>query len=225
MPSSGLLQLTIPEFHPNLVNGNSQKGRVVQKSIRQKPLRNVPRFIAPMKPTMVPKLPDDRAKWLLEPKLDGYRVVAVKSDGRTNIYSMDANPYTKQFPANYDAVSALFVKDVVLDGEIVAVERTGRPNFNALQNRRSTKLPIYYVAFDCLHFKGRDLLDKPIEERKKYLAEIATGFVSPIQPIFEFSPEVDWKPRPAQSNRRKLKGLWQSDWEVIITQGMNRICG
>jgi ATP-dependent DNA ligase len=79
--------------------------------------------------------------------------------------------------------------DVVLDDEIVAVEPTGRPNFNALQNRRSTKLPIYYVAFDCLHFKGRDLLEKPIEERKRYLAESATGFVSPMQPIFEFGPD------------------------------------
>ena len=179
----------------------------MQKGIRQKPLRNVPRFIAPMKPTMVPKLPDDRAQWLLEPKLDGYRVVAMKSDGRTNIYSMDAKLYNKEFPAIYDAVSALFVKDVVLDGEIVAVEPTGRPNFNALQNRRSTKLPIYYVVFDCLHFKGRDLLDKPIEERKKYLAEIATGFVTPMQPIFEFGPDVDLATATNVVKQTKIEGL------------------
>jgi bifunctional non-homologous end joining protein LigD len=179
----------------------------VQKGIRQKPLRNVARFIAPMKPTMVPKLPDDRAKWLLEPKLDGYRVVAVKSAGRANIYSIDAKPYNKEFPAIYDAVSALFVKDVVLDGEILAVESTGKPNFNALQNRRSTKLPIYYVVFDCLHFKGRDLLDKPIEERKKYLAEIAAGFVSPLQPIFEFGPDVDLATATSAVKQAKIEGL------------------
>ena len=75
---------------------------------------------------------------------------------------------------------------VTLDGEIVAVEPTGRPNFNALQNRKSTKLPIYFIAFDCLHYKGRDLMDKPIEERKKYLAEIAQGFITPLQPVLVF---------------------------------------
>src|ERR1043165_8999219 len=163
--------------------------------------------MAPMKTTMVPKLPDDRAHWLLEPKLDGYRVVAMKSDGRTNIYSMDAKLYNKEFPAIYDAVSALFLKDVVLDGEIVAVEPTGRPNFNALQNRKSTKLPIYYVAFDCLHFNGHDLLDKPVEERKKYLKEVAEEFISPMQPIFEFGPEVDLETAITVVKQTKIEGL------------------
>ena len=112
----------------------------MQKVIPEKPLKDAARFIAPMRPKMVPSLPDDRSKWLLEHKLDGYHVVAMKSAGRTNIYSMDAKLYNQEFPAIYDAVSALFVKDVMLDGEIVAVEPTGRPNFNALQNRRSTKI-------------------------------------------------------------------------------------
>jgi len=73
----------------------------------------------------------------------------------------------------FEALSKLMHRDVVLDGELVALESTGRPNFNALQNRRSTELPIFYIAFDCLHQKGRDLMSKPLEERKKYLAEIA----------------------------------------------------
>jgi ATP-dependent DNA ligase len=45
----------------------------MQKGIPEKPLKDVPRFTAPMRPKMVPSLPDDRSKWLLEPKLDGYR--------------------------------------------------------------------------------------------------------------------------------------------------------
>lgn len=55
----------------------------MQKVEREKPLKNVPRFIAPMKPKMVAGLPDDREKWLLEPKLDGYRVIASKSGSVT----------------------------------------------------------------------------------------------------------------------------------------------
>lgn len=179
----------------------------MQKGVGEKPLKNVPRFIAPMKPKMVADLPDDRDRWLLEPKLDGYRVVGVKSAGRTNIYSMDTKIYNQEFPAIYKAFSALFVKDVVVDGEIVAVEPTGRPNFNALQNRKSTKLPIFYYAFDCLHWKGRDLLNKPIEERKKYLAELAEQFVEPIKPIFEFGPEIDMETAIAAVRNTKIEGL------------------
>jgi|ERR1041385_9479774 hypothetical protein len=71
----------------------------MQKGIREKPLKNVARFIAPMKPKMVPRLPDDRAKWLFEPKLDGYRVIGMRTAGRANLYSMDAN--TRWLPARH----------------------------------------------------------------------------------------------------------------------------
>jgi bifunctional non-homologous end joining protein LigD len=179
----------------------------MQKGVREKPLKDVPRFIYPMKPTMVPMLPEDRSKWLLEPKLDGYRAIAVKSSNHSNLYSMDAQIYNSEFRDIYDALTKLMVKDVVLDGEIVAVEPTGRPNFNALQNRKSTKLPIYYVVFDCLHFKGRDLLDKPIEERKKYLADIGREFVAPIQPILEFDADIDLEMATKVVLNAKIEGL------------------
>lgn len=179
----------------------------MQKVIPEKPLKDVARFIPPMRPKMVPSLPDDRSKWLLEPKLDGYRVIAVKSAGHANLYSMDSKVYNQEFPEIYDALKRLLHKNVVLDGEIVAVEPNGRPDFNALQNRRSTKLPIYYVAFDCLHFKGRDLLDEPIEERKQYLAKIAQDFIRPMQPIFEFGPEVDLETATNVVRQTKIEGL------------------
>jgi ATP-dependent DNA ligase len=82
-----------------------------------------------------------------------------------------------EFPQILEALQKLSHKDVVLDGEIVAVEPSGRPNFNALQNRRSTKVPIYYIAFDCLHFGERDLLDTAIEERKRVLAKVTEDFL------------------------------------------------
>jgi ATP-dependent DNA ligase len=177
------------------------------RSAREKPLKDVARFIQPMKPTMVSRLPDDRSKWLLEPKLDGYRAVAVKSSGHSNLYSMDAKVYNSEFPEIHEAITKLMVKDVVLDGEIVAVEPNGKPNFNALQNRRSTKLPIYYIVFDCLHYKGRDLLDKPIEERKKYLAQIAVDFIAPLQPVFEFGPDLDLETAISVVQKAQIEGL------------------
>jgi ATP-dependent DNA ligase len=177
------------------------------KGASPRPLTDAPRFIAPMKLKMVPGLPDNRALWRLEPKLDGYRVIVTKSGDQANLYSMDAKIYNQEFPAIYDAVRKISHRQVILDGEIVAVEPSGRPNFNALQNRRSTKLPIYYVAFDCLHFNGRDLIGKPIEERKKYLADIATNFMSPLQPVFEFGEDIDIDTATAVVRQTKIEGL------------------
>ena|SRR6185312_3813187 len=179
----------------------------MQTVVREKPLKNVARFIPPMKPVMVPRLPDERSKWLLEPKLDGYRAIAVKSAGHANLYSIDARLYNHEFPEIYAALEKLMHRDVVLDGEIVALEPGGRPNFNALQNRKSTRLPIYYIAFDCLHLKGKDLLSKPIEERKRLLAEVAQDFIAPMQPIFEFGPEVSLDAAMEAVRRIKIEGL------------------
>lgn len=156
---------------------------------------------------MVARLPEDRSQWHLEPKLDGYRVIAVKTGGTSNLYSMDAQIYNTEFPKIYDALSKLLHRQIVLDGEVVAVEPGGRPNFNALQNRRSTKLPIYYIAFDCLHYKGRDLLDKTIEERKKYLREVAEDFIAPFQPIFEFGLDVDLETAITVVKQTRIEGL------------------
>jgi len=124
---------------------------------------------------MVSNLPADRDKWLFEPKLDGYRVIAVKFGGRADLYSMDGKLYNGEFPKILEALQNLSHKDVVLDGEIVAVEPSGRPNFDALQNRRSTKLPIYYIAFDCLHFEERDLLDRRLRKGRRFLPKSPTN--------------------------------------------------
>jgi bifunctional non-homologous end joining protein LigD len=90
---------------------------------------------------------------------------------------------------------------------MVAVEPSGRPSFNALQNRRSTKLPISYIAFDCLHFQGMDLLERAIEERKQVLAKVTEEFLKPLQPIFEFGPEVDLETAITVVRQTKIEGL------------------
>jgi len=160
-----------------------------------------------MRPVMVSNLAADRDKWLLEPKLDGYRAIAVKSGSRSDLYSMDGKLYNGEFPRILEALQKLSHQDVILDGEIVAVEPSGRPNFNALQNRRSTTLPIYYIAFDCLHFDGMDLLDRAIEERKKVLAKVTEDFLKPLQPMFEFGPEVDLDTAITVVRQTKIEGL------------------
>lgn len=72
---------------------------------------------------------------------------------------------------------------------VVALDPSGRPSFQELQNARLTKLPIIYYVFDLLHLRSRDLLDVPLMERRKSLEEIATAFRDPLRlnPSFQVS--------------------------------------
>src|SRR3982751_4050868 len=97
----------------------------------------IPRFIPPMECTAVPELPDDRAKWLYEVKLDGYRCCAVIRPPKAMLYSRYGNLWTDRFRNIVDAL-ARFKEPMILDGEIVALDRNGLPSFQELQNWQST---------------------------------------------------------------------------------------
>ena len=62
--------------------------------------------------------------------------------------------------------------ETVLDGELVAMDEEGRPNFNLLQNLKSAELKIHYYAFDVLVHKGKLLTGRPLEERREIFAKI-----------------------------------------------------
>src|SRR5688572_18756227 len=86
-------------------------------------------FIAPMLCKGVTELPA-RAAWWFEAKFDGYRCVAVKQGERITLYSRNGNVF--RYPQVAEAVRRLPAKTVVIDGEIVAVDKQGRPCFEAL---------------------------------------------------------------------------------------------
>ena len=138
-----------------------------------------PDFIPPMECTAVADLPDDRARWIYEVKLDGYRCCAVVHRGASRLYSRYGNPWPDRFAGIHDALATL--RDVTLDGEIVAVDRSGRPSFQELQNWQSTRHRIVFYAFDALHLDGRDLRALPIEERKRILDDLGSSFEDPLR--------------------------------------------
>jgi bifunctional non-homologous end joining protein LigD len=59
--------------------------------------------------------------------------------------------------------------NTVIDGEVVALDQSGRPNFNLLQNFRSAASHIHYFVFDLLIFKRRDLTRLPLIERREIM--------------------------------------------------------
>jgi bifunctional non-homologous end joining protein LigD len=118
----------------------------------------------------VSKLPEG-PEWTYEIKLDGYRLEAVKNAGNTTLYSRRRNVYNSKFGQIAEALKDL-PDATVLDGEIVAIDSSGRSDFNLLQNFRSAELRIHYYAFDVLMHRGKLLTRLPLEERRAVLAKI-----------------------------------------------------
>jgi bifunctional non-homologous end joining protein LigD len=116
-----------------------------------------------------------------EPKLDGYRVIAFVSAAGVRLQSRGGLDLTAFFP-EITAELAAQPAALILDGEIVALDATGRPSFNALQNRAQLKsaaeiaaaqreAPVVLVCFDLLHFAGLNLRSAPYGERRRYLSQ------------------------------------------------------
>jgi bifunctional non-homologous end joining protein LigD len=125
--------------------------------------------------------------WLHEQKFDGYRIIAELDGRKLRLLSRRFNDWTAQFPTVVDAVAALSVKNVVLDGEVAVVMPDGRTSFQALQNafgRRDANL-VYFV-FDVLALDGNDLTRLPLEERKKRLAKL----IGKKQGVIRYSDHV-----------------------------------
>jgi bifunctional non-homologous end joining protein LigD len=125
--------------------------------------------------------PFNRADWMWEPKLDGYRLLAFVENSKVRLRSRRGLELAKQFPG-LAAELAKQGPSMILDGEIVAFDESGKPSFNALQNRFQLKTerdiaatekstPVLFYAFDLLHFAGVDLRKAPYTDRRRYLAQ------------------------------------------------------
>jgi bifunctional non-homologous end joining protein LigD len=105
--------------------------------------------------------------YIYEPKLDGIR--ALFHCGKTvKLLSRNEKDMTERFSGI--RVPLIHAASCILDGEIVAYDRRGNPDFNLLQNGGEA----VYVAFDIIEKDGVDLREKPLLERKQILAKTLT---------------------------------------------------
>jgi bifunctional non-homologous end joining protein LigD len=118
----------------------------------------------------VTKLPEG-AQWVWEIKLDGYRALAVKSGTAVTLFSRRRKSLNRQFPYIVEALANL-PEGTVLDGEIVAIDDSGRPDFNLLQKFRAEASRIHYYVFDLLCWSDRDLTRLPLVERRALLKSL-----------------------------------------------------
>src|SRR5262245_63372836 len=113
-------------------------------------------FIPPMLLLRTEKLPEG-ANWLYELKLDGYRCVAFKTSGNVHLRSLNYKDFNGTYPAIVKALANL-PEETVIDGEIVALDQSGRPSFSALQNSGSSSTPLVYYVFDLMVLEGVHLI-------------------------------------------------------------------
>ncbi|TKK68902.1 DNA ligase D [Ilyomonas limi] len=118
------------------------------------------------------RLPFSNNQWIFEIKWDGYRAIAKCGLKHPLLYSRNAVSFEEKYPKIYNAVRAITTK-MVLDGEIVVFDENGNPNFQKLQYYSHYEhLPMYYYVFDILQYKGKEVMDLPLLERKALLKKV-----------------------------------------------------
>ena len=149
-------------------------------------MANKARFIEPMLLLRTEKLPEG-PDWAYELKLDGYRAIAYKAGKKVFLRSRNDKDFALRYTSITNALKDL-PDGTVIDGEVVALDETGRPAFNVLQNYGSAKAPLFYYVFDVMMLEGRKVIDEPLSLRRQLLEERVLSQLS--EPI-RLSPRLD----------------------------------
>lgn len=154
----------------------------------------LPDFLKPMLATQTDGAFDD-PDWLYEIKLDGYRVEAVVNPKGVRLWTRNRIDAATYFPDLAGPAEWITAREAIVDGEVVALDPEGRPDFSLLQDRTGLRgleaatgrrspdaprltaderraIPLAYMVFDLLHLDGSSLLDVPLEERKRLLRRV-----------------------------------------------------
>jgi ATP-dependent DNA ligase len=134
------------------------------------------------------RLPEgpDRA---YELKLDGYRALAIKSAGTVHLRSRNNKSFDGKYPAIVAGLAGL-PDETAIDGEVVALDESGRPSFNTLQNG-SARAQLCYYVFDVLVFAGRNAMSEPLSARRELLRrQVLPRLADPIREAPQFDASL-----------------------------------
>lgn len=150
--------------------GRSMEEIASDRQTKEKaPVKKNVHTIKPMLAMTAPR-PFSKEGWLFEIKWDGYRAMAAADKDRISLYSRNQKPLNARFFPVVSALRALKL-NAVLDGEIIAVNSKGMPDFGMLHGGIKRGRLIYYV-FDIPEHNKKDLTALPLLERKKILQKL-----------------------------------------------------
>ncbi|MEP6784364.1 MAG: DNA ligase D [Sphingomonadales bacterium] len=139
-----------------------------------------PVFHAPQLATLVNAVPTGN-NWLHEMKYDGYRALVATGGGKAKVFTRSGLDWSAKFPEVAEAAAALDVDSALIDGEIVALDAEGRPDFSTLQSAIKDKggRGLTMFAFDVLSIGRESLTKLPNIARKARLRAIVpdTGVI------------------------------------------------
>jgi len=152
--------------------------------------------------------------WAFEGKYDGYRLLIEADHGRLLLQSRNDRDVTSEFPQLHSLAPVLADHHVILDGEVVALDFHGVPNFHAMQNRAGGSR-IEFWAFDILHLDGRSLLGVKYRDRRRVLETLAEGTDLIVPPLID----GDGPDALAYSRERRWEGVVAKRWDSTYQPG------
>ncbi len=129
------------------------------------------RVFPPMLATLAEGPPPNESGWVYELKYDGFRAVIAIVAGRLAVWSRNELDLSQRFPRIAKALASLRAGEVVLDGEIVALDEQGTPRFQLLQ--QSAREMVF--VFDILWRDGEDLRRRSYDDRRAVLEQVLRG--------------------------------------------------
>jgi bifunctional non-homologous end joining protein LigD len=156
----------------------------------------MPERVEPMMAKLGTRIPSPDSAWGFEFKWDGIRALAYVEGGIVRLVSRSGETVTPRYPEVHAIGRALGSREVILDGEVVALDEKGRPSFEEIQQRmgltsesevrrKMKQVPVTYMIFDLLWQDGHSLLTTPYEERRRKLAQLKLSGDSWQTPPFE----------------------------------------
>ncbi|NIJ06450.1 bifunctional non-homologous end joining protein LigD [Sphingomonas vulcanisoli] len=150
------------------------------RRLKKKPKGTLPAFRQPQLCTLVDHVPTG-SEWIHEVKYDGYRILLGVGGGKAKAFTRTGLDWSDRFQPIVDAAVATLPGSALIDGEVVALDKDGRPSFQALQaSLKGGGGTLAFFAFDLLEEDGESLEKLPNIERKARLAALLEGVPSPI---------------------------------------------
>jgi len=173
------------------------------------------------------KEPFNSTEWIFEKKFDGYRSLAHKNK-TVQLLSRNNLSFNSHFPELAEEVKSL-PGSFILDGEIVILDKKGKASFQLLQNYKTEKIgtPYYYI-FDIISYKGRDLTQLPLTQRRDILQALLKKkssehlcFSESIDTkgkiLFQKAQKEGWEGIIAKKKESKYQQSRSRDWLKIKT--------